>query len=326
MNTPPEAEGACAPVQCVCCGDELGGCALDVRDSLTGELFGVSACPSCGLGHTRPQPDELGRYYGRRYYGNRHGFSLRHCVRRRLGLVTKAVGGGAGRRLLDLGCGDGSFLLAAREAGWGVAGTELNPERARSAGLEVWDGLDLLPPEAAFDCVTAWHSLEHLRNPVDALRRIGAVLNPGGTLVAAVPDWGGWPARLFRKHWLHLDVPRHLFHFTDRALSQCLASAGFAGVRRWHQEFEYDLLGWSQSALNGVMASPNLFFDCLTGKATEATTGAKMGALALGTLLSGLFVPALLASTVLGRGGTLIAAAKLCPGNSDPPAPAGPQP
>jgi SAM-dependent methyltransferase len=295
---------------CNVCGNTLTSYFSAVRDPLSSEIFAIYKCVSCGLGHTMPQPADLGHYYKKQYYGHRHGFTLRHCLKRRLGFVASAVGSGTGRRLLDIGCGDGSFLLAAKDAEWEVVGTELNPEPARLAGLDVKENIEQIPPSSQFDCITMWHTLEHMRDIPSMLAHIEVLLKPEGKLIIAVPNFGGLQARVFGAKWLHLDVPRHLFHFDAAALQHCLTSAGFLSERQFHQEFEYDLLGWSQSALNHLVpSSPNVFFDSLAGKQNNAGNFALVASFLIGSLLTLLSLPALVAGTVLGRGGTLIVVA-----------------
>jgi len=156
-----------------------------------------------------------------------------------------------------------------------------------------------------------WHTLEHMRDIPYTLRHAARLLKPGGSLLIAVPDFGGFQAAVFGKRWLHLDVPRHLYHFDAGSLHYCLASAGFSIERRWHQEFEYDLLGWSQSALNCMMPSqPNLFFDRITGKKTRAGSLVVAAAVAAGAALTVLSLPAVALGTLAGRGGTLVVAAR----------------
>jgi SAM-dependent methyltransferase len=205
-----------------------------------------------------PPPSDLEPYYGGHYYGGRHGVTARYCVRRRIRIVgrTTRVPGA----LADIGCGDGSFLLEARRTGWTVVGTEVSTV-APASGLEIRRSIDELRERAPFDCITLWHSLEHLGNPVEALTDLTRILAPGGTLLVAVPDSRGWQARLFGRHWLHLDVPRHLYHFGLASLRGAFERAGLEVGRVWHQELEYDLFGWIQSALNGVMPQPNILFE-----------------------------------------------------------------
>ena len=83
-------------------------------------------------------------------------------------------------------------------------------------------------------------------------------------------------------------------------------------VREWHQEFEYDLLGWSQSALNYGPMAPNLFFDLLTGRKPEIGPLGKFFTWAAGCALTGLAIILVPVGTILKRGGTLIVAARPC--------------
>jgi SAM-dependent methyltransferase len=273
---------------------------------MTEETFSISRCVRCRLGHTVPQPVDLDRYYQRDYYDNRHGFTSRFCVKRRLRFVAAAEPDGCGKRLLDIGCGDGSFLLAARKAGWNVMGTERNPVSARGAGLDVEESLDRVTSSGTFDCITMWHTLEHMRDIPFTLSNIARLLKPGGKLMIAVPDSGGLQAVIFGPNWLHNDVPRHLFHFDSNALIHCLDATGFSVRQRWHQEFEYDLLGWSQSALNLMLPQPNVFFDSLRGRKGRAGRFTRFYGFLLGMLLTVMSFPALLLGTLTGRGGTLI--------------------
>ena len=296
---------------CNVCGDRLLPLFPEVCDPLTREIFAIRRCGRCGLGHTLPQPADLGRYYAAQYYGNRHGFTARYCSRRRLGFVRTAFGDGTGKRLLDIGCGDGAFLMGASRAGWDVMGTELNPAIARELGLDVREDIKQVADKGKFDCITMWHTLEHMRDIPAMLREIYELLEPGGKLVVAVPDCGGLQARVFGPKWLHLDVPRHLYHFDNGSLRYCLTNVGFSVERQWRQEFEYDLLGWSQSALNYLMPQhPNVFFDTLTGKRSDHGKIVSATGLVIGALLTFLALPAVFAGTVLGRGGTLIAVAR----------------
>jgi SAM-dependent methyltransferase len=296
---------------CNVCGGALKMRFAAVLDPQTGEQFSITECEACGLGHTTPQPLNFPPYYGPTYHGGRHGFTARYCVRRRLRLLASVAGdAGRGRRLLDVGCGDGTFLLGAREIGWSVMGTELNPARARSLGLfPVHETIEEAREHAPFDCITLWHSLEHIRDPRATLRSLAGILAPGGLLVVAVPDAEGLQARLFGPSWFHLDVPRHLYHFGRRSLNALLEAEGFAPLRHWHQEFEYDLLGWSQSALNLISSTPNLFFNRLTGRRTEAGRAEVAASYSLGIALSALALPATAIGALSRRGGTLIVAA-----------------
>lgn len=295
---------------CNACGSQLSMKYQSVRDPQSLEYFSIAACSKCGLGHTVPQPADLGPYYGAAYHGGRHGFTARYCAWRRTQMVQRVAGKAQGRTLLDIGCGDGTFLLSMQPKGWKVVGTEMNPTTARNAGLSVWESLDEVRHLAPFSCITMWHTLEHMRDPKRMLAQAREMLEPNGSFIIAVPDAEGLQAKSFGAGWFHLDVPRHLFHFGDRALTPLLESLGLEVVRRWHQEFEIDLFGWSQSLLNKMMPIPNIFFYQLTGRPTRVGGAAVAGNFVLGAALSAAALPITEAGALAGKGGTLVVAAR----------------
>lgn len=290
-----------------------------VLDPQTYQQFAIHGCSNCGMGHTSPQPPSLDVYYGKAYYGNRHGFTKRFCMRRRVALLNQAhrpilpsADFSHGRRLLDVGCGDGAFLRVAQKHGWLPCGTELggNSTSLPNSGIPIYREVAAAVQAQRYDAVTMWHSLEHFRDVNGTIADVRAALRPGGTLIIAVPDAGGLQARFFGEKWLHLDVPRHLFHFTRASLSQLLAQHDLH-IESWrHQEAEMDVFGWMQSALNRLLPVPNVLFHALTGKPTHASLLTRATSYAVGSCLLPLSVAATATSAMLKRGGTLVAVAR----------------
>jgi SAM-dependent methyltransferase len=143
-------------------------------------------------------------------------------------------------RYLDVGCGSGAALGVAQALGWQVAGIEVDEaaaKKARRFGERVYTGDLLGAPfaRAEFDCVTAFHVLEHVPDPVSAVGRMLEWLAPGGLLIVEVPNAGGLGARLFGRAWSGLELPRHLSHFTPETLGAVVARAGGKVVWSWHQ-------------------------------------------------------------------------------------------
>ena len=204
---------------CPSCGAERRIRYAGVIDPETGETFRILECKDCAFLATDPQPKDLGPYYVPAYHGGRHGFTARLCAERRTQRLLRARNGRPGN-LLDIGCGDGAFLLRAAHAGFTCTGTERNPEPARAHGIEALPDLDAAERKAPFDAITLWHVFEHVEDPRGLLLRIRGLLAPDGVLIIAVPDQGSLQARLFGRHWFHLDVPRHLWHFSARGLEK----------------------------------------------------------------------------------------------------------
>lgn len=142
-----------------------------------------------------------------------------------------------GRRILDVGAAYGLFLKVAREAGWDASGVEIAPdcavEAARISGAPVLCGdFATVPVEGPFDVIVMLDVIEHLRDPVAAMRRAHELLAPSGYLVIDTGDIDTPWSRFLGNHWYFLDPPQHLYYFSRRGLTFALREAGFRGEVR----------------------------------------------------------------------------------------------
>lgn len=294
---------------CLICSGNLEERFAGVADPQTGDIFSILECQNCIIGQTFPQPENLQKYYSR-YHGNRHGFTAGFRAWRQTKLLGRPSGNGC---LLDIGCGEGTFLRAAGKRGWKTFGTEINSKRHENSGLAIFESLAEIEEKCGvgtFEAITMWHSLEHFRNPLEILMAAYRLLAPQGRLLASVPNYGGLQARFFGKNWFHIDAPRHLFHFDHAAIQAMLERCGFSVGFSKHLEFEYDLLGWSQSALNFFNLKPNVFFKSLSGQSEGLGRMEIAANLVFGTALSAAALPLLPLGSILKRGGTLVVEAR----------------
>ncbi len=246
------------------------------------------------------------KYYDKSYYGNRHGFTESYCMGRRMRLVFLATKDSNGNRLLDIGCGDGSFLKAINRSGWEVTGIEIDPKLESTKEFIVKRNVDELFNCAPFDCITMWHTLEHMQDIGTMISQIHRVLKPGGILIIAVPNNSSLQSKVFKSKWFHLDVPRHLYHLDASSLQYCLKTKGFVVQYQRYQELEYDLLGWVQSALNCIFKFQNVFFNYLRGKETGHSRLVNVINLMIGAFLAILCLPIVVLEKLLKRSGTII--------------------
>jgi SAM-dependent methyltransferase len=223
---------------------------LKLKDySVSGDSFELIYDASRELLYTHPQPTqpELSSYYPATNYishtNQRTSFFdlLYHAVRfvsirRKLRLIKPHQSQKG--TLLDIGSGTGFFLRAAKKRGWIVKGIEPNNSARNFANSKapntVFD-VDTLQtlPEKSFDVITLWHVLEHLPNLEDDIQTIQKLLKPNGRLVVAVPNFKSFDADYFKSFWAAYDVPRHLWHFSQKSISICFSKVQM-GIESTH--------------------------------------------------------------------------------------------
>ena len=260
---------------CVFCGKPLY---IPVLNNIyrKGMVWNVSECAECQIAMINPFPSDkkIASLYSTGNYrtdrGTRFVFFIEYLIYlgnllERMRIEKYAQIG----KVLDLGCGRGLFLDIMRRGGWHVAGSELNKETASYAenvyGLKVYTGklIDQFLAPGSFDAVNICGVLEHLKNPGEVLSEAHRLLKNKGLLVVLVPDIESFEFKLGRESWFHLDLPFHLFHFTEEGLSRLLRKKGFKlkSIKRFH--LEYSLFGWLQTLLNFSKIRFNLFYDML---------------------------------------------------------------
>jgi SAM-dependent methyltransferase len=206
-------------------------------------------CAGCGHVHLVDPPEErrlLAQVYDERYWssddpssrGYADYFGEEHLQQATMRRRAAMLGLRRGERVLEVGCGGGTFLAAARELGAQVQGVEPSPVAAARAadrlpGARVHHGTlaDRVDDGARFDCIAWIDSLEHVRDPRGELRRAGALLAEGGRVAILTQDVSSAAARFLGARWPHYKQPEHLHHFSPRTLGALLDELGFAVER-----------------------------------------------------------------------------------------------
>jgi SAM-dependent methyltransferase len=175
-----------------------------------------------------------------------------------------------GGTVLEVGCGPGLMLAAFHRRGWKTLGIERNEVAAsaarRALGLEiVTTPVDELPADARFDLIVLFQVLEHIGEPVVLLHECARRLAPGGRVAINVPNFASWQARFAGPNWLHLDVPRHLIHFTPGTLAAALERAGLELEDLRFASPEHDPYGWVESTINILTGRANTLTRFLMG-------------------------------------------------------------
>ena len=124
---------------------------------------------------------------------------------------------------MDYGCGTGEFLQEAKRQHWNVRGIEPS-DKARTQAIgklptEVLETLDELPELETYDVITLFHVLEHIHSLRKTVRKLVSRLKSDSYMVIAVPNPESADAKHYGSDWAGYDVPRHLYHFSQKSIT-----------------------------------------------------------------------------------------------------------
>ncbi len=212
-------------IRCCLCGanESIPFLTMPDRTGHVPGIFSLQRCTRCGLIYLnpRPAPESLTLIYPPDYVPHQHAPAHKalHHDWKRLCAFIASVQSKPGM-LLDVGTGAGTFLRAMQLLlpHWSITGIEPDPEAAATAcctGARVIQAtLEDAPLEGTlWDAITLWNVLEHLPDPLAALRRLRQMLKPGGFIYLTIPLCDSWDARLFGEYWCGWELPRHFYTF-----------------------------------------------------------------------------------------------------------------
>ena len=259
-----------------------------------GHNFNINKCNNCYAFFLSPTPtfEQLDMAYDSTYYGsNEKKFSFPVIEQ-----VLDYFRSGRARKLakylkendavLDIGCGNGRFLMYLNKIGnYKLFGTELpgNSAERTSKIKEINLKIGMLEhsdfePET-FSAITLFHVFEHLTEPKTILEIISKIIKPKGILIMSFPNIDSLQAKWFKGKWLHLDPPRHLFFFAPNDFEKLLNCYGFELVGKQFMSFEQNPYGMVQSILNKIVTRREVLFERLKGNNHYAKEYSKLNIL-----------------------------------------------
>lgn len=222
--------------KCPVCGNNETSLFIATKDFfLTQENFNIVKCKACAFIFTNPIPSKsiLASYYDspdysshtlkkNSVYGSIYQNIRKINLKNKFKIVQKYQNDG---HILDVGCGTGELLKYFKDKNWKTTGIE-PADNARNFAIENY-GLDIYPENKLqqfgnekFDVISMWHVLEHVVDLNDRIVLLSDLLKPGGHMFIAVPNIESYDAAFYGKYWAALDVPRHLYHFSQQSLTR----------------------------------------------------------------------------------------------------------
>ena len=209
---------------------------------------------------TFPQPkeEELGGYYESEDYishtdSNKSVFDKvyqivkNYTIKRKLQLINSFKT--EQKTILDIGCGTGDFLNICKLNGWETTGVEPNIHAHKLASKKLnidpddnslFESVESLlnHSNSKFDVITMWHVLEHVPNLKEYISFLKKLLKPNGKILIAVPNYKSYDAAYYGKFWAAFDVPRHLWHFSQRSIQQLFLEFDMEVVKTLPMKFD----------------------------------------------------------------------------------------
>jgi 2-polyprenyl-3-methyl-5-hydroxy-6-metoxy-1,4-benzoquinol methylase len=193
----------------------------------------VNRCLSCGfvyLASWEQSLDSFGELYD--YYGRlttddlRRRYSSQNRARQRE-LLKELARDARGRKLLDVGCGEGQLIQTAKDEGWDAVGIDLSESairlcRERGLPASQTDFFDSRLDHQRFDAIVMSELIEHVPAPARFLRRAEELLEEGGTLYLTTPNFGSLARRMLGENWSVIH-PEHIGYF-ERSTLRAMAS------------------------------------------------------------------------------------------------------
>lgn len=247
------------------------------KDNFIAGKFSLIGCKNCSVEFVLPRlnEEELGEYYPKEYYSfNKksklaefyHEISAYFYSGRNLfvgfffspfrPIFYRYLLRGYGKRVLEIGCGQGKTLEIYKKYGFETHGLEPYggkiTEREKSLGIER-KAVREARFEDKFDLIVMKEVLEHVPEQEFVLKKCFDWLNIGGSLIITVPNTAGILNKIFGKNWYGYDVPRHVINYNSKNLAFFLQKIGFKIERVRSYEMPYMLDG----SLKFYMADKN---------------------------------------------------------------------
>ncbi|MCE3278825.1 MAG: Methyltransferase type 11 [Bacteroidetes bacterium] len=139
-------------------------------------------------------------------------------------------------KMLDIGCGDGFFLEAAKKRGWDVHGTEFTDEAIENCvKRDISMKKGILQAEnykkEDFDIITSFEVIEHINNPKEEIQNILAILRKGGLFYFTTPNFNSISRFILKENWNVIEYPEHLSYYTPKTINSFLIQNGFNKIK-----------------------------------------------------------------------------------------------
>jgi SAM-dependent methyltransferase len=263
-------------MNCRICGNDRANTLHHAREMMFGtrEAFDYLECGACGCLQLETPPADLSRFYPKDYYSYaprpvegpglkarlqhramHHLLAYRMNGRDPLGRAISLVQDKFkwvprnvitfGSRILDVGCGSGALLLTLQACGFtDLTGADpfIAEDIRYPGGVRILKK-DVFALEGSYDLIMLHHAFEHMDRPLEVMRRLKALLAPGGHLLIRIPVADSHAWKHYGTDWVQLDAPRHFFLHTRKSMRHLAEHSGLELVSAVSDSTAFQFIG-----------------------------------------------------------------------------------
>jgi 2-polyprenyl-3-methyl-5-hydroxy-6-metoxy-1,4-benzoquinol methylase len=154
-------------------------------------------------------------------------------------------------KILDVGCGSGSLLSYLKNCGFtNLHGIDPFLDKVYiKPGLTVTNK-SIFDLDDKYDCIMFHHSLEHISNPSDNMKKAMELLNKSGRMVIRIPTKDSFAWKKYGTNWVQLDAPRHKIIYTQRGFEILCEKSNLSISRQYYDSTSVQFWGSEQYSKN----------------------------------------------------------------------------
>ena len=258
------------PIPCLICDNTSGNQTIQLKELQLGigETFDYQLCNNCGSLQLLDPPSDFTKYYPNEdYYSFTDGINLKkagwlrttkseyllHGKHKLIGSILSIgykvpdfaewminTNSGLHDEILDVGCGGGMLLGKLHRMGFDhLTGIDPFINNEHDYGEIKIFKKEISEMSGQFDLIMMHHALEHMADPLAAMKKAHTLLRDNKFLLVRIPVMGNYGWKKYGEFWAGLDAPRHLFIPSEKGMKILAEKAGFKLERLDYDTVDY---------------------------------------------------------------------------------------